>query len=80
MKRKSRQLARRAKAERVRQWWLRVARRSELQRANKEAKWMEMDHGKICQKAKQKGFKRIIEINENNMGEIISINHECEVE
>tara|TARA_B100001105_G_scaffold192331_1_gene156385 strand:- start:322 stop:1023 length:702 start_codon:yes stop_codon:yes gene_type:complete len=45
-----------------------------------EAKWMEMDHGKICQKAKQKGFKRIIEINENNMGEIISINHECEVE
>ena len=45
-----------------------------------EAKWMEMDHGKICQKAKQKGFKRIIEINENKMGEIISINHECEVE
>ena len=45
-----------------------------------KAEWMEMVHGKICQKAKQKGFKRIIEINENKMGEIISIYHECEVE
>jgi len=39
-----------------------------------------MSHRKICQQAKQKGFKRIIEINKNNMGEIVSINHECEVE
>jgi len=45
-----------------------------------KAKWMEMSHRKICQQAKQKGFKRIIEINKNNMGEIVSINHECEVE
>ena len=45
-----------------------------------KAEWMEMVHSKICQKAKQKGFKRIIEINENKMGEIISIYHECEVE
>ena len=45
-----------------------------------KAEWLEMAHGKICQKAKQKGFKRIIEINENKMGEIISIYHECEVE
>ena len=45
-----------------------------------KAEWMEMVHGKICQKAKQQGFKRIIEINENKMGEIISIYHECVVE
>ena len=45
-----------------------------------KAEWMEMVHDKICQKAKQKGFKRIIEINEDKMGEIISIYHECEVE
>ena len=45
-----------------------------------KAEWMEMVHDKICQKAKQKGFKRIIEINENKMGEIISIYHEGEVE
>jgi len=42
-----------------------------------KAKWIEMDNEKICQKAKQVGFKRIIEINENKMGEIISIYHEC---
>ena len=42
--------------------------------------WMKMDHKKICHKANQKGFKRIIEINENKMGEIISILHECETE
>ena len=44
-----------------------------------KAEWLEMTHGIICQKAKQNGFKRIIEINENKMGEIISIYHECEV-
>jgi hypothetical protein len=42
-----------------------------------KAKWIEMDHEKICQKAKQVGFKRIIEINENKIGEIITIYHEC---
>ena len=41
------------------------------------AKWMEMDHVKICLKAKRNGFNRIIEINENGMGELISIYHEC---
>ena len=41
------------------------------------AKWMKMDHDIICQKAKQKGFERIIEINENGMGKIIPIYHEC---
>jgi len=44
-----------------------------------KAKWIEMDHEKICQKAKLAGFKRIIEINENKNGEIITIYHECGV-
>ncbi len=38
---------------------------------------MEIDHVKICLKAKRNGFNRIIEINENGMGELISIYHEC---
>jgi hypothetical protein len=42
-----------------------------------KAKWIEMDHEKICQKAKLAGFKRIIEINENKIGEITTIYHEC---
>ena len=42
-----------------------------------KANIIEMDHNKICQKAKQNGFKRIIEINENKIGDIITINHEC---
>lgn len=37
----------------------------------------EMNHEEICQKAKSNGFTRIIEINENEEGEIITIYHEC---
>ena len=43
------------------------------------AEWKEMNHVKICHKAKRKGFNRIIEINENDIGEFISIYHECRV-
>ena len=43
-----------------------------------KAEWMEMDYEKICQKAIQKGFQRIIEINKNDLGDFISIFHECE--
>ena len=42
-----------------------------------KAEWMEMDYEIICKKAKQKGFQRIIEINNNDIGDIISIFHEC---
>ena len=42
-----------------------------------KAEWMEMDYQIICQKAIQKGFQRIIEINKNDLGDIISIFHEC---
>ena len=43
-----------------------------------KAEWMEMDYEIICQKAKQKGFRRIIEINKNDVGGFVSIFHECE--
>ena len=43
-----------------------------------KAESKELDQEMICKKARQNGFKRIIEINENNFGEIISIYHECE--
>ena len=43
-----------------------------------KAEWMEMDYEIICQKAKQKGFRRIIEINKSDVGSFVSIYHECE--
>jgi hypothetical protein len=42
-----------------------------------KANKIEMNHEEICQKAKSKGFVRIIEINENAEGKIFPIYHEC---
>lgn len=42
-----------------------------------KAESKELDQEIICKKAEQNGFIRVIEINENNFGEIVSIYYEC---
>lgn len=42
-----------------------------------KAEFLEMTHKQICERAKKEGFLRVIEITENEFGEIIMITHEC---
>ena len=43
----------------------------------KKAAILEMSHEQICIRAEQEGFLRVIEITENNAGDIVTITHEC---
>ena len=43
----------------------------------KKAAILEMSHEQICIRAEQEGFLRVIEITENEMGNITMLTHEC---
>jgi len=43
----------------------------------RKAEILEMESEQICEQATQEGFVRVIEITENEMGDIIAVTHEC---
>ena len=42
-----------------------------------KAEFIEMTSEQICERAKQEGFLRVIEITQNEKGNITTISHEC---
>ena len=43
----------------------------------KKAEYLDMNREQICDRAKKEGFLRVIEITENEMGNITMLTHEC---
>jgi len=43
----------------------------------KQARYLELSPDKLCKRAEKEGFIRVIEITENDVGDIITITHEC---